>query len=251
MTRNPDAPTNTPHSSPFSSRRAARQATYRTHLLIAITGVLVLVFGLIHLPVYMSDGLVGWVDREESGIHLIGEMDVQETPDDAASTSAVNPEAPPTVQAATEPEGSSAEPGTGLGSTEQGGDAAATRSSRVVPLSALKTAKNTPEIVGGLGDFYLRIHYPEKARRAGIQGQLVLNFIVNEEGQTQNIHVEKSLHPLCDSSAVRALRETRFVPGEQNGQKVSVRMRLPVRFRLVGASSDAVADKSQHDSNSK
>lgn len=254
MTPHPDVSSNAPQSSPLSDRRHARQTTYRTHLLIAIAGVLTLVVGLTQLPVYPSNGPVGWMRADDDTPQLIGEMTVEETPDEAAGTDALtNPDAPPTVQAAASAERASAEADAGVGSSDQGRDAttSASQHSRVVPISALKAAEHSPEIVGGLGDFYLRIHYPEKARRAGIQGQLVLSFVVNEQGHTENIRVQQSLHPLCDSSAVQALRETRFVPGEQNGQKVPVRMRLPVRFRLVGASSEAVADKSQRDSNSK
>jgi len=60
-------------------------------------------------------------------------------------------------------------------------------------------------------------------------------FVVDTEGRPTEISVRKSLHPLCDSAAVRALRSTRFVAGSQSGKPVPVRMHLPVRFRLVEA----------------
>ncbi|HET6567735.1 MAG TPA: energy transducer TonB [Rhodothermales bacterium] len=90
-----------------------------------------------------------------------------------------------------------------------------------------------PQVVGGLGAFYINIQYPEKARLAGIEGQLVLSFVVEANGVPSEIHVDDGLHPLCDSAAVRALRATRFVPVRQNGKYVRIRMRLPVRFKLI------------------
>jgi protein TonB len=95
-----------------------------------------------------------------------------------------------------------------------------------------------PQIVGGRGSFYLSIEYPEEARRQGIQGRVILDFVVDVDGRTQDIRVLKSLHPLCDSSAVAALERTRFIPGQRDGEKIPVRMRLPVRFQLVNLTAE-------------
>jgi protein TonB len=92
--------------------------------------------------------------------------------------------------------------------------------------------------MGGAGSFYLSIDYPEEARRRGIQGRVILDFIVNAQGRTQDVRVLQSLHPLCDSSAVAALKRTRFVPGKRNGEAIPVRMRLPVRFQLVNLTAN-------------
>ena len=95
------------------------------------------------------------------------------------------------------------------------------------------TAQRMPQIVGGIGSYYIHIEYPEEAMDAGIEGRLVLSFVVEIDGHTTGVEVLQALHPACDSAAVRALRATRFVPGRQNGDTVPVRMRLPVRFELV------------------
>ncbi len=94
-------------------------------------------------------------------------------------------------------------------------------------------AERMPQIVGGIGAYYIHIEYPDAARELGIEGRLVLSFVVDTEGKTQDIEVVQSLHPACDSAAVQALRRTRFVPGHQDGEPVEVRMRLPVRFQLI------------------
>ena len=98
------------------------------------------------------------------------------------------------------------------------------------PLEKLKArpvldfAEQMPDIAGGMGAYYIHIEYPEEAIEKGIEGQ---------HQAATDIEVLHPLHPLCDSAAVDALRKTRFIPGKQNGRVVRVRMRLPVRFRLV------------------
>lgn len=104
---------------------------------------------------------------------------------------------------------------------------------RMTGHKVLDYAHQMPEIVGGMGAFYIHIEYPEDAIRDGIEGRLVLSFVVDTDGATSDVEVVESLHPACDSAAVRALRQTRFVPGNQNGEPVQVRMRLPVRFQLL------------------
>ena len=98
----------------------------------------------------------------------------------------------------------------------------------------LDFAEEPPSIVGGLGSYYINIAYPQEAVDANIQGRLILRFVVDVDGSTHSIDVIKSLHPLCDSAAVRAVRLTTFTPGVQNGVPVPVRMSLPVVFRIVG-----------------
>jgi len=100
---------------------------------------------------------------------------------------------------------------------------------------ALDYAEKMPDIAGGMGAYYIHIEYPQKAIDEGIEGRMVLAFVVETDGTPSEIEVLQSLHPLCDSSAVRALRKTRFIPGRQSGHLVRVRMRLPVRFHLLDA----------------
>ena len=110
---------------------------------------------------------------------------------------------------------------------------------------ALDYAEQMPDIAGGMGAYYIHIDYPEEAIDQGIEGRLVLAFVVEPDGKPTEIVVLRPLHPLCDSAAVDALRKTRFIPGKQNGRVVRVRMRLPVRFRLVdpeSADSTAATD---------
>jgi protein TonB len=111
---------------------------------------------------------------------------------------------------------------------------------RVLPVQrlVLAAAETMPEIQGGLGAYYINIVYPQEAVDAGVEGRLVLDFIVEADGRATEVTVYKSLHPMCDSSAVRALRKTLFMPGRTNGQAVAVRMRLPVLFQILNPGSN-------------
>ena len=107
------------------------------------------------------------------------------------------------------------------------------RMDRIELSPVLEFVDQSPSIIGGLSSLYLNIDYPIEARDKGIQGLTVLMFIVEKDGSTSNIEVMKSLHPACDSAAVIAVRQTRFNPGVQDGEEVRVKMRLPIRFKLV------------------
>ena len=97
----------------------------------------------------------------------------------------------------------------------------------------LEFVDQSPSIIGGLSSLYLNIDYPLEARDQGIQGLTVLMFIVEKDGSTSDIEVIKPLHPACDSAAVAAVSQTLFKPGVQDGKEVRVKMRLPIRFKLV------------------
>jgi len=90
-----------------------------------------------------------------------------------------------------------------------------------------------PRIIGGMQQLYLNVTYPKEAQRQRIQGRVIVHFVVHKTGRVSDIEVLRPLHPLCDSSVVRAVRETMFVPAEENGERVDVRMALPVRFQLL------------------
>jgi protein TonB len=73
--------------------------------------------------------------------------------------------------------------------------------------------------------------YPEIARRAGVQGAVVLEAILDATGRVESVRVLGS-QPLLDDAAVRAVREWRYTPTELNGVPVPVLMTITVRFSL-------------------
>lgn len=95
-----------------------------------------------------------------------------------------------------------------------------------------QVAEVMPEVVGGIRALQARIVYPRAARRAGIQGRVFVEFVVDERGEPGDIRVVRGIGGGCDEAAVRAVRESRFTPGYVQGVPVRVRMTLPATFRL-------------------
>lgn len=83
-----------------------------------------------------------------------------------------------------------------------------------------------------LQQYYVRPEYPEIARKAGIEGQVVLELVIDTTGFVIDIKVIKSLHELLDEAAVRSASKWRFKPGRQRDKAVRVRVVQPVRFHL-------------------
>jgi TonB family protein len=75
--------------------------------------------------------------------------------------------------------------------------------------------------------------YTNEARAAGIEGTVVLDLVVGEDGRVRDITVVEGLsHGLTDA-ALAAIRECRFTPGESGGARVAVRIRgFKIRFYL-------------------
>ena len=78
------------------------------------------------------------------------------------------------------------------------------------------------------------INYPAQARANGIQGRVLVSFIVNEDGHLSDFRVEKSTdNEELDKEAVRMIKSMpAWKPGVLNGKPVKVRYELPVNFRM-------------------
>ncbi|MDI6839762.1 MAG: TonB family protein [bacterium] len=81
-------------------------------------------------------------------------------------------------------------------------------------------------------EYYIEPEYPELARKAEIEGTVFLEVIVDTTGRVVDIKVTKSLHELCDQSAINAARKWIFSPAKQRDRPVPVRVQVPVRFVL-------------------
>lgn len=95
-----------------------------------------------------------------------------------------------------------------------------------------------PTLIGGLEELQSRIQYPDLARRAGVEGRVYVQFVVNSGGVPEDIIVVRGIGAGADEEAVRAVSTMRFEPGRQRGQIVPVKMSLPVSFRLNAQSGE-------------
>lgn len=92
--------------------------------------------------------------------------------------------------------------------------------------------EHMPEPIGGMEAIYRRVTYPEIARETGIEGRVVLQFIVDERGNVVNPIVIRGIGGGCDEAALDAIQDVKFKPGLQRGRPVKVQFQLPIVFRL-------------------
>ena len=92
--------------------------------------------------------------------------------------------------------------------------------------------ESMPELIGGQVGIQSKVEYPATAKRAGIQGRVTVQFIVDKNGNVVEPKVIRGIGGGCDEEAVRVVSEAKFKPGVQRGQNVEVQMSLPVLFRL-------------------
>ena len=77
------------------------------------------------------------------------------------------------------------------------------------------------------------ITYPELAKEKGVEGRVVLNFVVDENGEVKNVKVLKGVDPTLDAEAVRVVSNSpKWAAGKQNGQATKVSYTFPVLFKL-------------------
>ncbi len=93
-------------------------------------------------------------------------------------------------------------------------------------------AEVQPELIGGLGALQAAVEYPEFARRAGVEGTVTIQFVVDERGNVVDPVVVRSPNDLLSEAALDAVRKVKFTPGQQRGRPVKVRFAAPVTFRL-------------------
>jgi TonB family protein len=96
-----------------------------------------------------------------------------------------------------------------------------------------------PQYPGGekaLLDYISRnVIYPINAQEKGIQGKVIIRFVVNKMGKVENAEILRGLNPSIDAEGLRVVSSLPdWIPGEQKGKKVSVYYTLPITFKLTG-----------------
>jgi protein TonB len=77
------------------------------------------------------------------------------------------------------------------------------------------------------------VKYPVVAQENGVQGRVVVSFVVERDGSITDVQVVRSVDPSLDREAQRVVRSMpKWIPGKQNGQAVRVKYNVPVSFRL-------------------
>ena len=102
-----------------------------------------------------------------------------------------------------------------------------------------RSVEQMPQFPGGEAALlkYLASHinYPPMAAENGIQGRVIVQFVVDKTGKVGEVKLVRTVDKDLDNEAVRVCKSLpKFTPGRQNGQPVSVWYTLPVTFKLQG-----------------
>lgn len=94
-----------------------------------------------------------------------------------------------------------------------------------------------PSFPGGQGEMMSwisnHLKYPAIAAENGIEGKVIVQFVVGKNGAIRDANIVRALNPSCDKEALRVVNAMpRWIPGKQNGKEVSVKFTLPITFRL-------------------
>lgn len=94
-----------------------------------------------------------------------------------------------------------------------------------------------PSYPGDMEAFYKflaqQMHYPKEALENGIEGRVVVSFVVEEDGRLTHFEAVSSPSPLLSNEAIRVLRQMpRWNPAKRMGRNVRCQYNIPVMFRL-------------------
>lgn len=93
---------------------------------------------------------------------------------------------------------------------------------------------NPPGGMAGWNEYLAsNLKYPAQARQMGIEGTVILVFVINTDGSISDVEVLRGIGGGCDEEAMRVVQNSPdWKPAEQRDRTVNSRMRLPIRFKL-------------------
>ena len=108
---------------------------------------------------------------------------------------------------------------------------------KVEETKVFDVVEEMPQFPGGQAALleYLskNIKYPVVAEENGVQGRVIVTFVVERDGSITDVKVVKSVDPSLDKEAARVVKSMpKWQPGKQNGSAVRVKYTVPVTFRL-------------------
>lgn len=93
-------------------------------------------------------------------------------------------------------------------------------------------ADSLPSPIGGMSAIQKNIHYPEIARRAGIEGTVYITVDIDENGNVTNTNVLQGIGSGCDEAAIDAIKQVKFKPAIRDNIPVKYKITIPIKFKL-------------------
>ncbi|WP_455674014.1 TonB family protein [Phocaeicola sp.] len=116
----------------------------------------------------------------------------------------------------------------------------------VLANDVFQVVEEMPEFPGGMAACLKfmgeNIRYPEVAHSNGVQGKVIVQFVVEEDGSITSPEVVRAVDPYLDAEALRVIMTMpKWKPGKQRGQAVKVKYTIPVSFKLMdGEGTDSI-----------
>ena len=100
-----------------------------------------------------------------------------------------------------------------------------------------QVVEEMPEFPGGMGECLKflgkNIKYPTISQENGVQGRVIIQFVVNKDGSIVDPVVVRGVDPYLDKEALRVVKTMpKWKPGKQRGKAVRVKYTVPVTFKL-------------------
>jgi len=94
-----------------------------------------------------------------------------------------------------------------------------------------------PEYPGGINALmsYIgqNLRYPPSAQKQGLQGRVIVSFVINQKGEVVKTDLQKGVNPELNQEAIRIINSlSKWTPGVKDGKIVSVHFSLPINFKL-------------------
>lgn len=105
-------------------------------------------------------------------------------------------------------------------------------SANLVSAQDKKELDKIPMPVGGMESILKNVKYPDEAKKDKIEGKVFVRAQINEKGDVTEVKIEKGDNKLLIDAAVKAVKATKFTPGELKGKKVKAEVVVPIVFKL-------------------
>ncbi len=86
--------------------------------------------------------------------------------------------------------------------------------------------------IGGLEGIMRKASYPDLAIKTKTEGKVYVLVLINESGDVDDVKIVKGIGGGCDEETVRAVKKTKFTPGQNKGANVKSKLALAVQFKL-------------------
>lgn len=113
---------------------------------------------------------------------------------------------------------------------------AAAQSSAMEP-GVMTEVDEQPIPPGGMDGMYeyfgKNMKYPQLAKDKGIEGTVIVTFLVQKDGSLSDVEILRGIGGYCDEEAVRLIKSMKkWKPGQLKGEPIMTRMRIPINFKI-------------------